>query len=70
MNEKPIENVDSHNFKFTKTPLPPTREEFLAEIREYYNYFSLSSAIEWTKKPWVPFWLWRLVADGKFIGEE
>ena len=73
MKENHLGDFSTYNFKFTKTPPTPTREEFetqMAVIGAYYNYFSLSSAISWTKKSWVPFWLWKLVADGRFIGDE
>ena len=73
MKENPVGDPVEYKFKFTVTPPPPTREEIdaqLATIGEYYDYFNFSSVIGWSKKKWVPFWLWKLVADGHFIGEE
>ena len=60
-------------------PLEPTAFRFergyevekieMGKIGEYNQYFRLSSAIEARKKKWVPLWLWRLVADVRFIGD-
>jgi hypothetical protein len=39
-------------------------------IGDYNEYFRLSNMVEVTKKKWVPYWLWKLVADAHFIDEE
>ena len=73
MEENHIGKASEYNFKFTPIPPALSPEEFheqIAELGEYYTYFNFSSVVSWSKKSWVPFWLWNLVAVGKFIGDE
>lgn len=55
----------SYKFNYAITP-PPVK----ATLGEYKDFVNISSVIGWKKKNWVPFWIWKLVADGKFIGDE
>ena len=40
-----------------------------AVIGDWNEYFHLSNLVEYRKKDWVPYWLWRLVSDVRLVGE-